>query len=103
MRKILLLLAILLPVLAKAQTPFEFSLNDSGIALELTSKPFVIENYGDSFVTGNLMLGIEPNDTGIPPIMGFIFDDMSPRALSKSILSQSRATLKFTFNDGTVL
>lgn len=91
------------PIGVNAKIPIEYTLNSSGIGMEMTSKDFVIENYGDDFATGNLVVMIDANKKDDFPTLSFMFDDLSSKNRSSNLLKKEKTPLKFVFEDGTTL
>lgn len=97
------IVALLIPYVTNARTPIEHVINSHGIAMEMTTNNFVIENFGEDFITGNMVVMIESKEIGDYPTLNFMFDDISSKNRSSNLLKQDKALLKFIFDDGMIL
>lgn len=94
---------ISIPLLGLAKIPIEHTVNSSGLALEMTTDHFVVENYNNNFAIGNLMIMVASENVDDFPILGFIFDDLSSQNRSSNLLKKKTIPLKYIFEDGTSL
>lgn len=86
-----------------AQVPLEYTKNDHGADIVMTSDFFVIENFGKNFVIGNMVLYANGNNNGSAPMLGIIFDDISSQERSKNLLSKEKTSISLIFEDNTTL
>ena len=86
-----------------AQVPLEYTKNNDGTDIVMTSDHFVIENFGRNFVIGNMVLYTNGNDNECAPMLGIIFDDISSQKRSKNLLSKEKTSISLIFEDNTTL
>lgn len=104
MKKIFFLITLSIYITTTyAQVPLEYTKNNHGADIVMTSKHFVIENYGNNFVTGNMVLYAIGNNNGSAPMLGIIFDDISSQERSKNLLSKEKTSISLIFEDNTTL
>lgn len=84
------IVALLIPYVTNARTPIEHVINSHGIAMEMTTNNFVIENFGEDFITGNMVVMIESKEIGDYPTLNFMFDDISSKNLRHRAAMVSR-------------